>query len=337
MTAETISPRSALLTLINGYQMSQALHVAAALGIPNLLADGPRSVDELARETGVHAPSLYRLLRALAGIGVFQEDGGRFNQTPLSEQLRTDISGSIGHWAVNVGQSHHWESWGHLLDSVRSGESAFQQIYGTSVWDYRATRPPEQAIFNTAMTALSAGVVGAVVRAFDFSRVRVLVDVGGGEGSLLAAILDANPGLRGVLFDQPAVAEQARALLQRAGVAERCKVVPGSFFESLPAGADAYLLKSILHDWDDAQAVSILQRCRDAIARDGKLLVVERVIRPGNEPDPVKFSDLNMLVMLGGRERSADEFGGLYSQAGFRLTRVVPTETEFAIVEGVPV
>lgn len=333
----TASPRSTLHQMINGYQVSQALHVAATLGIPNLLTHGPRSVNDLAEATGTHAPTLYRLLRALAGIGVFVEVDEGFGSTPLSEHLRTDIPGSIGAWAVNMGQLHHWNSWGHLLDSVKSGEPAFQQIYGTSVWEYRAGHPQEEAIFNAAMTALSAGVIDAVVRAYDFSPIRVLVDVGGGQGSLLAAILHANPDLHGVLFDQPTVTAKAAAPLREAGVLERCEIVPGSFLESVPAGADGYILKSILHDWEDARAVAILERCRDAIADAGKLLVVERVIRGGNEPDAVKFSDLNMLVMLGGRERSADEFQTLYAEAGFRLTRVVPTETDFSIIEGVPV
>lgn len=337
MTTDTTSARGTLLKMLNGYQVSQALHVAAALGIPNLLVDGPRSVDELAEASGAHAPTLYRLLRALSGIGVFEEVDGRFGATPISEHLRTDTPGSIGAWAVNMGQPHHWNTWGHLLDSVKSGEPAFQQLYGTSVWDYRAEHPREQAIFDAAMTALSAGVIGAVVRAYDFSPIRVLVDVGGGEGSLLAAILAANSNLHGILFDQPAVVARADTLFQQAGVAGRCEVVPGSFFEVVPPGADGYLLKSILHDWRDDHAVAILQRCRDAIADDGKLLVVERLIRPGNEPDPVKFMDLNMLVMLGGRERSADDFRALFSDAGFRLTRIVPTETEISIIEGVPV
>jgi hypothetical protein len=323
--------------MMNGYQVSQALHVAASLGIPNLLGDGPRTLDELAGETGTHAPALYRLLRALAGIGVFEEVDGRFGQTSLSEHLRTDLPGSIGHWAVNMGRPHHWNTWGNLIESVRSGESAFRQNYGMTVWEYRAEHPEDRAIFDTAMTALSAGVVDAVVRGYDFSPLHVLVDVGGGEGSLLAAVLKANPHLRGILFDQPGVTAEAGPLLQKAGVAGRCEIVSGSFFDAVPAGADAYLLKSILHDWDDAEAAAILRRCREAIADSGKLLVVERVIRAGNEPDAVKFSDLNMLVMLGGRERSADDFRGLFSAAGFDLTRIVPTDTDFNIVEGVPV
>src|SRR5947209_8495657 len=294
MTADTLPPREALLRMINGYQVSQALHVAAMLGIADLLQAGPKGVEELAKATRTHAPTLSRLLAALASVDVLAENDGRFGLTPLGECLSTDSADSVRAWAMNIGLQFHWTSWGYLLDSVRTGEPAFPQLYGTTVWEYRSGRPEENAIFNAAMTALSAGVGDAVVRSYDFSGTGVLVDVGGGEGALLAAILAANPSLRGILFDQSHVVASAAALLERAGVAERCQIVAGSFFESAPAGADAYLLKSIVHDWDDETAITILRRCRMAIADTGKLLVVERVIRPANEPDPATFSDLNM-------------------------------------------
>jgi hypothetical protein len=187
------------------------------------------------------------------------------------------------------------------------------------------------------MTALSAGVGDAVVQSYDFSGIAVLVDVGGGEGSLLASILAANPNLQGILFDQPHVVASAAPLLDRAGVAERCQIAAGSFFESVPAGADAYLLKNIVHDWDDETAIAILRRCREAIVDTGKLLVIERVIRPANEPDPAKFLDLTMLVMLGGRERTAEDFERIYAEAGFRLTRVISTGSGLSIIEGAPI
>ena len=333
-----LSPRDALLRMANGYQVSQAIHVAATLGIAELLEEGSKSVDELAEATGTYAPTLYRLLRALASVGVFTEQSdGRFGLTPSAEYLRTDAPGSLRAWARLIGQPSFWASWGHLLHSVRTGEPAFPHLHGTNVWEHRAAHPEEGEIFDAAMTGLSAPVAEAVAQSYDFSRVGVLADVGGGEGGLLATILAANPALRGVLFDLPHVVAAAGALLKRAGLADRCEVVGGSFFETVPKGADAYLLKSIIHDWDDAAAIEILHMCRAAIADTGRLLVVEPVIQPGNEPDRAKFSDLNMLVMLGGRERTAEDFERLYAEAGFRLTSIVPTGSPpFNIIEGVP-
>lgn len=337
MTAGEPSPRDVLLRMTNAYQVSQAIHVAAALGIADLLENGPRSADDLAEATGTHAPTLYRVLRALASVGMFAETDYRFGLTPLAEYLRTDAPDSLRAWAMQIGQSYFWTSWGHLLHSVRTGDPAFPEVYGTTTWEYRAARPEEDAVFNAAMTALSAPVAEAVVQSYDFSGIRVLVDVGGGEGGLLAAILAANPALRGVLFDLPHVAT-ARTLLERAGVVDRCEIVGGSFFDAVPGGADAYLLKSIVHDWDDDTAIQILRTCRAAMADTGRLLVVEPVIQPGPEPDPAKFSDLNMLVMLGGRERTAGDFERLYAEAGFRLADIIRTGSPpFNIIEGAPV
>jgi hypothetical protein len=234
-----------------------------------------------------------------------------------------------------IGRPYVWTSWGDLLSSVTTGTPAFPRVHGTSAWHYREVHPEENVIFNSAMTALSAGVAEAVVSSYAFSRMSVLADVGGGEGALLAAILAANPALRGILFDQPHVVATAQPLLERAGVADRCEIVSGSFFDAVPR-TDGYLLKSIVHDWDDAGAVDILKVVRAAITDTGRVLVVERVIRPGNDPDPAKFADLTMLVQLGGRERTADEFGSLYDQAGFTLTNIIPTASPFSIIEGAP-
>jgi hypothetical protein len=323
--------------MVDGYRVAQALHVAATLGIADLLTDGPRSIDDLAEATGTDASALFRLLRALAGSGVFAETDNGFSLTPLARYLRTGVPGSVRGWAMHIGQPSFWQSWGHLLDSVKTNEPAFPSLYGMSPWEYREAHPEANAIFNQAMTELAAGVVDAVLESYDFSGIGVLVDVGGGEGALLAAILGAYPALRGILFDQAHVVTDARAVFERAGVAARAEVVEGSFFDAVPAGADAYLLKSIIHDWDDTSAVRILRACCTAIAATGKLLRVERVIQPGNDPDPAKYTDLNMLVMLGGRERTADDFGALYTQAGFHLTRIVPTLSGFSVIEGTPV
>lgn len=333
MASDTSSSRDALLFMVNGYQVAQALHVAATLGIADLLKDGPKTVEDLAQATDTDTSALSRLLRALASVGVFRDEDGSVHLTPLAEHLRSDVPGSLRAWAMHIGQSYFWTGWDHLLDSVRTGSPAFAALHGMSPWEYRKAHPDADAIFNAAMTGMAAGVSDAVVDAYDFSQIDVLVDVGGGQGALLTAILAANPRLQGILFDQPHVLSEAEAFLAHADVASRCRVVNGSFFDSVPAGADAYILKSIIHDWDDASAVRILRVCREAMAARGKVLLVEHVIGRGNDRDPAKYMDLNMLVMLGGRERTADEFGTLFSEAGLSLTRVVPTRSGFNVVE----
>jgi hypothetical protein len=337
MTAEETSPRDALLRMTNAFQVSQAIYAAATLGIADLLVDGPKSTDVLAEGTGTHAPTLHRLLRALASVGVFVESDGHFGLTPPAEYLRTDTPGSLRDFVMLIGQQPFWSSWGHLLHSVRTGESAFREQHGMVLWEYWAAHPEEAAVFDAAMTSLASGVVDALVGSYDFSGIRTLADIGGGQGELLARILAAYPALRGILFDQPDVVRTADALLEQAGVADRCEVVGGSFFETVPAGADAYLLKSVIHDWDEEAAIEILRTCRGAMDEHGKLLVVERVIRPGNDPDPAKFSDLNMLVIPGGRERSAEDFERLYAEAGFEVSKTIHTGSPYNIIEGTPV
>ena len=324
--------------MTNGYQVSQAIQVAAVLGIADLLGDGTRSSDDLAAAAGVHPPSLHRVLRALAAVGVFREEADRrFSLTPMGQCLRSDAPRPVGPWAEYIGRPYHWHSWGDLLHSVRTGESAFRHLHGADLWEWRGRSPEEGAVFDRSMTALSRGVAEAAVAAHDFSRYRRVVDVGGGDGALLAAVLAANPSARGVLFDQPGVVAGAAEVLRGAGVAERCEVVGGSFFEAVPDGADALLLKAILHDWDDAGAGAILRSCRRAAVPGCALLVVERVLAPPNEDPVSKFSDLNMMVMTGGRERTEEEFATLLAAAGFRLTAVTGTGTQYSVVEGVAV
>ena len=337
MTTDALSLRETLRRLTNGFQVSQAIHVAASLRIADLLSNGPRSVDDLAAATGTTPTALTRLLRALASIGIFAEEGGRFGQTALSNYLRSDVTGSLRAWAMRIGRPDHWRTWGELERSLRSGTSAFRELYGVTAWDWRAAHPEENSIFNAAMTGLSAGMVESIVAAYDFSQIRSIVDVGGGEGALLAAILAANPHMRGIVFDLPHVLTGASDVLQRAGVADRCELVTGSFFETIPAAADAYMLKSIIHDWDDAGALAILRCCRLAIPNTGTLLLVEHALKPVNEPDPARFSDLNMLVMLGGQEREPDEFERLCVDAGFRLTAVIPTGSTYSLIEARPI
>jgi SAM-dependent methyltransferase len=326
-----------LMRLINGFQISQAIHVAATLGISDHLLGGARTVGELATATGAQPRALYRLLRALAAVGVFEEQADqRFALAPMGECLAANAARSIGPWAAFIGRPYYWQAWGHLLHSVRTGENAFRDIHGTDVWDYRAQHPDEAAIFDQAMTAISRGVGDAVAAAWDFSRAHRIVDIGGGQGALLAAVLRAHRGLHGILFDQPHVVAGADAVLRQAGVIERCEIIAGSFFEAVPEGADAHLLKSILHDWDDTASVAILKNCRRAMAPRGRVLVIEPIIGPANDGPEAKFSDLNMLVAPGGQERTQAEFVAVFAAAGFRLAQTYPAGARFNVIEGVP-
>ena len=329
------NPATTMRRMVEGYWVSQAIHVAATLGIADLLAEASRTSDELAASTGTHPPTLYRLLRALASAEVLQElDGQRFELTSLGQQLRSDVPGSIAGWAAFVGCPSHWQAWDGLLHSVRTGKSAFEHVYGTDVWTYRSTHLDESAVFDRAMTSLSRLANAALLATYDFGRFRTIVDVGGGNGALLASVLAAHPVIQGVLFDQPHVVSGAAALLEDSGVANRCRTVGGSFFESVPQGADAYVLRAIVHDWDDDASIRILTVVRQALAQGSRVLIVERVIAPPNEGRDAKFSDLNMLVMLGGRERTREEFAALLESSGLRVERVLDAGT-FSVIEAV--
>ena len=323
-----------LMRLMTGFRASQAIHVAATLEIPDLLANGPRSSDELAEAADADPSALYRLLRALAALGMLEEDDERrFSLTPLGEPLRSDVPGSLHDWALLVGRPHVWRSWGHLEHSVRTGENAFRSLHGTDVWDWRAGEPEESAVFDGAMRALTGVGNSAILDAYDFGRFGTIVDVGGGNGALLASILGAHPDARGILFDQPHVVDKAGAVLEP--VADRAETVAGSFFESVPATGDAYVLKAIIHDWEDDEAAKILRNCRDAMPSGAKVLVIDRILAPPNEGAEGKFSDLTMLVMPGGRERTEAEFEVLFDRAGLRLGRVAPTRSGSAVIEAV--
>ena len=326
------------MRLTNGYQVSQAIHVAATLGLADLLGDGTRSSDELAEATGADADALYRLLRALASVGVLNEhDDRRFALTPLGEYLRSDTVGSLQDWAAFVGRPYHWDAWGSLLHSVRTGENAFRHLHGTGVWDFRQAHPEENAIFDQAMTSLTSGATEALTAAYDFGRFRTIVDVGGGRGALLIALLQKHPQLHGVLFDHPTVVAGAREAVHDAGVADRCRLVGGDFFDSVPAGGDAYVLKSVIHDWEDDESIRILRSCRAAMRDGSMLLLVELELGPPNTAPVAKFGDLNMLVAPGGRERTSEEYAALFAAGGFRLVEATPTGTGLAVFEGVPV
>jgi len=316
--------------------VSQAIHVVAALGIADRLKDGPRSSEELAKATNSHPESLYRVLRALAAVGIFQESNGRrFSLTAMGDCLRLEAPDSLGSWAAFIGRPYYWQAWSHLLHSVNTGENAFRHLHGVDVWGYRAANPEEGAIFDAAMTETSAAVARAVISTYDFSSFARVVDVGGGQGGILSVILKAHQKLRGVLFDQPHVVAGAEQVLRVAGVRDRCELIGGDFFAAVPQDCDAYILKAILHDWEDPASIAILQNCRRAIKAQGKLLVLEQLILAPNEAPQAKFSDLNMLVAPGGQERTREEFASLLAAAGFRLLNVIPNQTGFQVIEAV--
>jgi hypothetical protein len=324
------------MRLIGGFQVSQAIHAAVDLGIPDLLADDERTADELATSTGADASTLYRLLRALASVGVLHEASGRrFSLTTLGTPLQSGVPGSLRGWVRLMGRDYVWRSWGNLPNAVRSGENSFRSLHGTTVWKWREERLEESAIFDDAMMSLTAASNAAILAAYDFGRFATMVDIGGGNGTLLAALLDAYPTTRGVLFDQAHVVRGAEPLLRAAGVLERCEVVSGDFFSAVPPGGDAYVLKAIIHDWEDEEAIAILRACRAAMTHDAVVLVVERELGPPNENAAAKFSDLNMLVMPGGLERSQEEYAELFRQAGLRHAGSTVAATGHAIIEAV--
>lgn len=337
MSQSELDPSTELRRLTNGYQVSQAIHVAATLGIANLLRDSPRTCDELALATDTHEPSLYRLLRALASVGVFREEGDhRFALTPIGACLCSDAAEPGDGWAAFIGQPCHWQAWGHLLHSVRTGENAFRHVHGMDSWTYREQHPELSAAFDRAMTTNTRRMNLSLLSAYDFSQFGTIVDVGGGRGALMTAILGKHPTVQGVLFDQPHVVAGATQVFLDAGITSRCQIVGGDFFTEVPAGGDAYLLKFILHDWEDEEATAILRSCRQAIPRHGKLLVIEREVgAPNTDWDP-KFTDLLMLVGPGGRERTLAEYVALFAAAGFQLVAAIPAG-EVNLFEGIPV
>jgi hypothetical protein len=325
--------RAELHRLINGYQVSQALHVLTALGIPDRLADGPCSSQDLAARVGASDGPLYRLLRAVAAIGVLEELPERqFALTELGEGLRSDVSASLAGWAAFVGRGYYWATWSRLIDGVRTGGHAFRLEHGTDPWTYRQTHPEEIPVFNRAMNSVSGQVASSVAAAYDFSKFLTIVDIGGGGGALIAAILGHHPGVRAVLFDLPHIVAEARRFIEKAGFAARCELVGGSFFDSVPVDGDAYLLKSVLHDWYDADVKRILEVCHSAMRPDAVLLVIERLLAPPNQGAEGKFADLNMLVAAGGCERTTEEWEAVLRASRFGL-RGVTLVNDTAVIE----
>jgi hypothetical protein len=329
-------PSQQLVQMIVGSWVSRAIYAAAKLEIADRLAAGPLAAEKLAVAAGVAGRPLYRLLRALAGVGVFaQETDGRFRLNPLAEFLRKNVPDSFWAFAVMIGEEQH-RCWDDLPEAVRTGEPVFERIYGGPIFAYLSQHPEQAKIFDTAMTSFSGRTMQAMLDAYDLSGIAILADVGGGLGTNLAAALHRYPAMRGVLFDQPHVVERARPRLEAAGFADRCAVVCGDFFETAPRGADAYMLGHIIHDWDDIQAGLILDNVRRGMPARSKLLLVEHVLPVGDGSSFGKLLDLHMMVVLGGLERTEADYRHLLANHGFRLTRVVPTAGEVSVVEGVP-
>lgn len=335
---KSMTPPEALLQMITSSWVSQTIYVAAQLRIADLLKDGPKSSSDLAKATGTHARSLYRVMRALASVGVFAEiEDGRFELTPLAAYLQTDVPGSVRAITIMCGEEWHWQMWGNILHTLKIGNTAFEYVHGMKVFEYLTQNVEAAQIFNEAMTATTAPLNATITAEYDFSSISKIVEVGGGHGTLIASILKAYPTMQGILFDLPPVVIGAKHHIEAEGLAKRCEIVGGDFFESIPTGGDTYILKNIIHDWDDTHALAILKNCHQAMVENGKLLLVEAVIPPRNEPSFGKFLDLEMLVMTGGCERTEAEYRALFEAAGFVLTKVITTPSSMSVIEGVRV
>jgi hypothetical protein len=326
----------AMFQILSGISVASVVACVAHLGIPDLVEHGPRSVDDLARKTSTHAPTLFRLLRASASVGVLAENSdGTFSETPLSAVLRSNAQPCLRMFAVMHVATWHCRTWENLEYSVRTGNRAFDHAMGAPVFEYFKTRPVEAAEFNQCMTDLSTVDSPAVVDAYDFSGIGSIVDIAGGHGLLLATILARNPHLKGTLYDLPHVVEGAKNAALKPFL-DRCSLASGDMFSSVPAGADAYIMKHIIHDWTDEQCIQLLKACRKAVNPGGKLLVVDSVVPPGNDFHPGKFLDIQMLLFPGGRERTEKEFRDIFSASGWKFTRIIPTRVPDSIVEAIP-
>ena len=334
---EPTSSTMVLQRMIGGYIITQLLAVAAKLRIADLLRDGPQRSDDLAQATQTHPRALYRMLRALTSVGIFAETAaGCFALTPLAECLQTGAPHSLRSWAMLCGEEWWWHAWGKLSAGVQTGQTPFVQSHHMELFAYLTHHPDAAQLFDEAMTDMTGADFRATLAAYDFTGAATAIDIGGGQGLLLAALLQMYPQMRGMLFDRAPVLDGARQLLQREGVAARCVCVAGDFFDMVPTGGDVYMLRNIIHDWEDARALQILQNCRRAMHAQARLLLLEHVIPLDNTPTG-KLSDIMMMVIPGGLKRTASEFAALLSAAGFQLTRIIPTEAQRSLIEGVPV
>jgi SAM-dependent methyltransferase len=327
-----------LRQMIMSFRVTQMIHVAAKLRIADCLAEGSQTACQLAAATGAEPRSLYRLLRALASVGLFREsEDGAFALTPVGQALRADAAGSAHGLAMLYGEEWLWRAYGRMHHSVSTGQSAFEQVHGQPIFDFLSERPGAAAVFNYAMSGFSGQESEAILAAYDFGGAGKVIDIGGGEGALMTAILRRYPQLSGLVFDLAPVAAAAEDRLAAAGLLSRSVCVAGDFFESVPCGGDVYLLKSVIHDWKDAEAMLILRNCRRAMKPASRLLVAERVIPVGAGAAEAKLFDISMMVVAGGQERTEREHRGLLASAGFELARVIPTQSPLSLIEAVPV
>jgi hypothetical protein len=332
----TRPPHIGILEIMSGVFIAGAVSCLARLGIPDLVEHGPKSAEELAAKIGAQPRELYRLMRATASVGVLAEGSdGNFSQTPMSEVLRSNANPSLRSFAMMSGRDWHSQGWARLEHCVRTGKRALDEVHGMPLFKYFEQHPEEGQIFNQTMSELSAIEAPAVADAYNFAGIGSIVDVAGGHGQMLATILARNPQMTGTLYDLPHVVEGAKNGALKP-LMERCAVASGDMFTRLPDGADAYIMKHILHDWPDAECIKILKSCRSGVNSGGKLLVVDHVIKLGNDFHPGKFLDLQMLIFPGGRERTEKEFDELFAAAGWKLNRVIPTRVPESIVEGIP-
>src|SRR5688572_24857700 len=332
-----LGPTEQMLQMMSGLWVSRGIWVAAKLGISDHLADGPKTAGELAKLTDTHTDSLYRILRMLAMVGIYNEDGEqKFSLTPLSETLLSDAVGTLRGAAIAEMGEVHYAAWGNILHSVKTGEIAFDNHFGMDIWQYFQTDPAKAENFNRYMAASSEPLNEAISTVYDFSNVNTLVDVGGGLGGMISAILAKNPDLRGVIYDSPSVVTKSKEFMAEKGLADRVETIGGDFFESVPSGGDIYSMRWILHDWEDTKSLTILENVRKVLPENGKLLLAEAVVPESNEPHFSKFFDLIMLTMTGGRERTETEWRELLGKAGYRIERIIPTESFLSIIETVP-
>src|SRR4051812_9760594 len=323
------------MQLSTGYIASTCVYLAVKLRIPDRLAEGPRSSADLARELNVHEDALYRVLRTLASLGLFEEKGSRtFANNLAASMLRSKTPGSMYDMALWMSDPFHFQVYAHALHSVQTGKPAVEKAFGVPVFEYFPKDREESEVFNNAMTMFSAMVIPAVLEVYDFDGIGTIVDIAGGHGRVLTSILQKHPSMRGVLFDLDHVLAGARPAIESLGLSDRCRTVSGDFFKSVPEGGDAYIMKHIIHDWDDDQAATILKNIRSAMNRGGRVILLESVVAPGNQPDFAKLIDLEMLLMPGGRERTEQEFRDLFARAGFELTRITPTKSPLSVIEG---
>ena len=331
------APEQIITRMIAGFQLTQLVYVAAKLRIADHLAKGPQDVAQLAAATESNADALYRVLRALAGLGVFAEDEGRrFRLTPAGELLRTGVPGSLRGNAESRGEDWSWRAWGALLQSVRTGTTGFDLVYGKNTFDWFAENPEAARIFDELQADVTRRTANPVAAAYNFSTARTIVDVGGGNGTLLTAILRRHPTPRGILFDLPHVVDAARPGLDPA-VKDRCELVGGDFFKAVPSGGDLYVMKYILHDWEESRALAILATLHRAMRPEARLLVVEDLVCGPNVPCAAKIQDVQMLVRTGGKNRTEREYRELLRAGRFETVRVVPASGDLALIETRPV